>query len=566
MTDHTVSPGQPIRATHINQFSRWLTAQVKSHTTSITNTHATEYTAVLTNEQTSAGNALKLVSGASNVALFSKTGTAIYATGTAVFRPIGTADQTVAGTWIAATGSTQVTGAGDLTANLVRDQAVWIGGRVFTAASVTYNATAATTALLLSATYTGASGTVAMLTDASEAFSIRGSNGGLAFEVTTKGDWRSRGTHNVPAGWYEDSVDATIYNNGFFWSNANRRLYIPTLVLTRTGDPVDIAIRASGESVGYPDGAPTQNLSGANMGAMYWQGYISSSAGWQYRSAVIYCRAGQDSTTTGAAGSIVIGTTRQNQTAPTDSWTFLPEGYLQGANALEIGWLMSGSSTFIRSFDVDTGNNLNIARDNNIADTNFFGRTIWYRTATTVTEVFRVDETGVIIGNQSGGTLGVSGAATFLTRATFLAGGISVTGVSAFGTTVTFTAAAITSPAISLVDTNPSTGNALTARGPAKAWASFSYDGTAVTVAASYNITAVTRITTGHYGVTWATVFSSAEYALGGLVYSSNNRFKQHILTQTVSTATLQVTGSANDTVGDPSGTWRIFVTAHGMQ
>lgn len=62
MTEFSVSAGQPIRATHINQFSRWLTGVTKSHTTAITNTHVSEYTLTLTNENATTSNILKLVS------------------------------------------------------------------------------------------------------------------------------------------------------------------------------------------------------------------------------------------------------------------------------------------------------------------------------------------------------------------------------------------------------------------------------------------------------------------------------------------------------------------------
>jgi hypothetical protein len=70
----TVSSGQPIRATHVNQFQRWLLGATKDVSTALATTHATEYTLTVTNEETSAGNALKIVSGASTVAIFNKTG------------------------------------------------------------------------------------------------------------------------------------------------------------------------------------------------------------------------------------------------------------------------------------------------------------------------------------------------------------------------------------------------------------------------------------------------------------------------------------------------------------
>lgn len=70
----TVAGGQPIRSTHVSQFTRWVTGATKDQSFTPITTHATEYTATLTNEETSAGNVLKLVSGASTIALFNKTG------------------------------------------------------------------------------------------------------------------------------------------------------------------------------------------------------------------------------------------------------------------------------------------------------------------------------------------------------------------------------------------------------------------------------------------------------------------------------------------------------------
>lgn len=70
----SVAPGQPIRSTHVNQFSQWITGGRKDVSGAIITTHATEYTVTATNEDTSAGNVLKLISGASTIALFNKTG------------------------------------------------------------------------------------------------------------------------------------------------------------------------------------------------------------------------------------------------------------------------------------------------------------------------------------------------------------------------------------------------------------------------------------------------------------------------------------------------------------
>ncbi len=58
----------------MTQFVRWITGVTKDQSASFTTTSVTEYTATLTNEETSAGNVLKLVSGSSTIALFNKTG------------------------------------------------------------------------------------------------------------------------------------------------------------------------------------------------------------------------------------------------------------------------------------------------------------------------------------------------------------------------------------------------------------------------------------------------------------------------------------------------------------
>lgn len=70
----TVAGGQPIRSAHVNQFSQWITGAREDVSLNLITTHATEYAATVTNENTSAGNVLKLVSGASTIAEFNKTG------------------------------------------------------------------------------------------------------------------------------------------------------------------------------------------------------------------------------------------------------------------------------------------------------------------------------------------------------------------------------------------------------------------------------------------------------------------------------------------------------------
>jgi hypothetical protein len=74
----TVAAGQPIRATHVNQFTRWITGATKDQALTLTTTSASLYTATLTNEDTSAGLLLKGVYGTGTAAVtafaFDKTG------------------------------------------------------------------------------------------------------------------------------------------------------------------------------------------------------------------------------------------------------------------------------------------------------------------------------------------------------------------------------------------------------------------------------------------------------------------------------------------------------------
>ena len=77
MTLISVAAGQPIRATHVQQFQRWITGALKTTPLTLTTTSASDYTAVLTNENTSAtAPLLKLVygTGATVAAVFAANG------------------------------------------------------------------------------------------------------------------------------------------------------------------------------------------------------------------------------------------------------------------------------------------------------------------------------------------------------------------------------------------------------------------------------------------------------------------------------------------------------------
>lgn len=70
----SVAAGQPIRSTHITQFTRWVTGATKDQSANFITTHATEYTVTATNEETGAGLMLKGVYGGTTAFTFNKTG------------------------------------------------------------------------------------------------------------------------------------------------------------------------------------------------------------------------------------------------------------------------------------------------------------------------------------------------------------------------------------------------------------------------------------------------------------------------------------------------------------
>jgi phage tail tube protein FII len=70
----TVAAGQPIRSTHCNQFSQWITGGRKDVALSLITTSPTDYTAVVTNEDTSAGLIAKFGWGATTAMTVNKTG------------------------------------------------------------------------------------------------------------------------------------------------------------------------------------------------------------------------------------------------------------------------------------------------------------------------------------------------------------------------------------------------------------------------------------------------------------------------------------------------------------
>jgi hypothetical protein len=73
----TVAAGQPIRATHCNQFTRWITGVIKDTPAQITTTSASVYTTTFTNEDTSAGLISDFIYGATHVMTVNKTGVTV---------------------------------------------------------------------------------------------------------------------------------------------------------------------------------------------------------------------------------------------------------------------------------------------------------------------------------------------------------------------------------------------------------------------------------------------------------------------------------------------------------
>ena len=59
--------------------------------------------------------------------------------------------------------------------------------------------------------------------------------------------------------------------------------------------------------------------------------------------------------------------------------------------------------------------------------------------------------------------------------------------------------------------------------GLARAWVTFGYDGSAIRIAASYNVASITRQATGRYRITFATPFSDTHYCWIAFARSSVN-------------------------------------------
>ncbi len=77
--------------------------------------------------------------------------------------------------------------------------------------------------------------------------------------------------------------------------------------------------------------------------------------------------------------------------------------------------------------------------------------------------------------------------------------------------------------------------------GLARAWVSFGYDGSALVVGASHNVSGVTRLATGRYRISFTTPFADASYCWLAFARSSSN-------TGTARTALLRATTDVKTT------------------
>lgn len=126
--------------------------------------------------------------------------------------------------------------------------------------------------------------------------------------------------HNV------DYTGFDKYFNGqartdFMVDACSKKTHVRTLVVNEVGDPPEVYLRRCETSQTYPDGTPTQVLSGTNLGLINWYGWTSGSPGsYQSRSAQIYARASQDITPAHAGGQLILcTTTRDTASGPTDA-------------------------------------------------------------------------------------------------------------------------------------------------------------------------------------------------------------------------------------------------------
>jgi hypothetical protein len=94
--------------------------------------------------------------------------------------------------------------------------------------------------------------------------------------------------------------------------------------------------------------------------------------------------------------------------------------------------------------------------------------------------------------------------------------------------------------------------------GLARAWVSFGYIGGAIQISAAYNVSGVTRLSTGRYRITFATPFSTANYCWLAFSRTTNdsNVYRAMIRPSTdakTSAYVEVVSGRDNQTLSDTS-------------
>ena len=112
-------------------------------------------------------------------------------------------------------------------------------------------------------------------------------------------------------------------------------------------------------------------------------------------------------------------------------------GHVRMDNTSQLNWRNGADNADLRAMDVDSGNNLNIGRDDSIGDIQIFGRVIFYDDASSPSEIFRVGSDGRIFGSSaiyralSTTPDSTSGTTAYIESGTFTPTGTNGTNVTA---------------------------------------------------------------------------------------------------------------------------------------
>lgn len=93
------------------------------------------------------------------------------------------------------------------------------------------------------------------------------------------------------------------------------------------------------------------------------------------------------------ANSVVVGGEPSNTPVILNAGS----GHVRMDNASQLTWRNAADNADLRVFDVDSGNNLNIGRDDAVGDIQLFGRIVIYDDAASPAEKFRVESSGNIV-------------------------------------------------------------------------------------------------------------------------------------------------------------------------